>query len=158
MLAPQWLLKLLKIWMSFCFHVVKHIRLDSNSNFRSPVWAKFKLKLSTQTQTFHSNSNFKKLTLEWLDPVCRIQFAEKWSPVCRIFFHKLDSTKWYSTNWLGPVCWIPVCRILELKKNDKTNNIGMMQSIKRASDKSPFHLAPRLCSHLDKRGRTGAKT
>ena len=33
-------------------------------------------------------------------------------------------------------------------------------SIKRASDISPFHLVPRgrLCSHLAKRGRTGAKT
>ena len=36
---------------------------------------------------------------------------------------------------------IPVRRILELKKNDKTINVGMMQSIKRAM-----------------RGRTGAKT
>ena len=34
--------------------------------------------------------------------------------------------------------YIPVCRILELKKNDKTINVGMMQSIKRASDLSPF--------------------
>ena len=46
---------------------------------------------------------------------------------------------WFSTNWLGPVCRIPVGRILELKKNDKTINVGMMQSMKRASDMSPFH-------------------
>ena len=38
---------------------------------------------------------------------------------------------------------IPVCRILELKKNDKNINVGMMQSIKRASDMSPFPLVPR---------------
>ena len=38
---------------------------------------------------------------------------------------------------------IPVCRILELKKNDKTIIVGMMQSIKRASDMSPFPLVPR---------------
>ena len=36
---------------------------------------------------------------------------------------------WFSTNWLGPVCRIPVCRILELKKNDKTINVRMMQSL-----------------------------
>ena len=70
---------------------------------------------------------------------------------------------WFSTNWLGPVCIIPVCRILELKKNDKTINAGMMQSIKRASDMSPFPLVPRgswgrLYSHVAKRGQTGAKT
>ena len=41
------------------------------------------------------------------------------------------------------VCKIPVGRILELKKNDKKINIGMMQSIKRASDMSPFPLVPR---------------
>ena len=40
---------------------------------------------------------------------------------------------WFSTNWLGPVC-----RILELKKTDKTINVGMMESIKRASDMSQF--------------------
>ena len=50
---------------------------------------------------------------------------------------------WFSTNWLGPVCRISVCRILELKKNDKTINVGMMESIKRASDMSPFPLVPR---------------
>ena len=66
----------------------------------------------------------------------------------------------FSTNWLGPVCRIPVCRILELKKNYKTINVGMMQSIKRASDMSPFPLVPRgpLYPNLAKRGRTGAKT
>ena len=31
---------------------------------------------------------------------------------------------------------IPVCRILELKKNDETINVGMMQNIKGASDMS----------------------
>ena len=41
---------------------------------------------------------------------------------------------WFSTNCLGVVCRIPVCRILELKKNDKTINVGMMESIKRSSD------------------------
>ena len=70
---------------------------------------------------------------------------------------------WFSTNWLGPVCRIPVCRILELKKNYKTINVGMMESIKSASDMSPFPLVPRgplgrIYSHLAKRGRTGAKT
>ena len=30
---------------------------------------------------------------------------------------------WFSTNWLGLVCRIPVCRILELTTNDKTINI-----------------------------------
>ena len=45
---------------------------------------------------------------------------------------------WFSTTWLSPVC-----RILELKKNDKTINVEMMQSIKRASDMSPFPLVPR---------------
>ena len=56
---------------------------------------------------------------------------------------------WFSTNWLGPpllqyqlVFTIPVCRILELKKNDKTLKVGMMQSMKRASDMSPFPLVP----------------
>ena len=49
---------------------------------------------------------------------------------------------WFSTNWLGPVWRIPACRIPELKKNEKTNNIGLMQSIKRASDMSPFPLGP----------------
>ena len=39
-------------------------------------------------------------------PVWRIQFVEKWGPVCR-FFYKLDTT-----NWLGPVCRLSVCRIL----------------------------------------------
>ena len=39
--------------------------------------------------------------------------------------------------------YIPVCRILELKKNDKTINVGTMQSIKRASDMSSFPLVPR---------------
>ena len=38
---------------------------------------------------------------------------------------------------------IPACRILELEKNDKTINVGMMQSIKRASDMSSFPLVPR---------------
>ena len=47
---------------------------------------------------------------------------------------------WFSTNWLGPVCGIPVCRILELKKNDKNINVGKMEGIKRASDRSPFPL------------------
>ena len=89
-----------------------------------------------------------------------VQFVE--------FFYRLDSTKWYSTNWLGPLCKIPicrrsVCRILELKKNDKTNNVGTIQSIKRASDRSQIPLVPLgilgpLFSHLAKRGRTGAKT
>ena len=50
---------------------------------------------------------------------------------------------WFSPNWLGPVCRIPICRILELKKNGKTINVGMMESIKRASDKSSFPLVPR---------------
>ena len=50
---------------------------------------------------------------------------------------------WFSTIWLGQVRRIPVCRILELKKNDKTINVGMMQSIKRASDMSLFPLVPR---------------
>ena len=50
---------------------------------------------------------------------------------------------WFSTNWLGLVCSMPVCKILELEKNDKTINVGMMQSIKRASDMSPFPLVPR---------------
>ena len=58
---------------------------------------------------------------------------------------------WFSTNWLDPVCrkpktkprQIPVCRILELKKNDKTINVGMKQSIKRASVMSSFPLVPR---------------
>ena len=50
---------------------------------------------------------------------------------------------WFSTNWLGPVCRIPVCRILELKKNDKTINVGMMKSIKRASDVPTSSSAPR---------------
>ena len=50
---------------------------------------------------------------------------------------------WFSTKWLGPVCIVPVCRILELKKNDNTINVGMMQSMKRASDMSPFPLVPR---------------
>ena len=58
---------------------------------------------------------------------------------------------WFSTNWLGPVVenqkqnqdYIPVCRILELKKNDKTIIVGKMQSIKRASDMSSFPLEPR---------------
>ena len=49
----------------------------------------------------------------------------------------------FSTNWLGPVCRIPVCRNLELKKTDKTVNVELMQSIKRASDMSPFPLVPR---------------
>ena len=49
---------------------------------------------------------------------------------------------WFSTNWLGPVWKIPVCRFLELK-NDKTINVGMMQSIKRASDMSSFFLVLR---------------
>ena len=49
---------------------------------------------------------------------------------------------WFSTNWLGAVCRLPICRILELKKNDKTNNVGKMQSINRASDMSPFPLVP----------------
>ena len=35
---------------------------------------------------------------------------------------------WFFTNWLGPVCRIQVCRILELKKNDKTIDVGMMQN------------------------------
>ena len=70
---------------------------------------------------------------------------------------------WFSTNWLGPVCRIPVFRILELKKNDKTINVGKMESIKRASDMSPFPLVPRgplgrSYSHLAERGRTAAKT
>ena len=30
----------------------------------------------------------------------------------------------------------PDCRILELKKNNKTNNVGMLQSLKCASDMS----------------------
>ena len=51
---------------------------------------------------------------------------------------------WFSTNWLGPVCRIPVCRILELKKNDKTINVGIIQSINCASDISPFPLVPRV--------------
>ena len=34
---------------------------------------------------------------------------------------------WFSTNWLSTVCRIPVCRILELKKNDKT--IGNLYDI-----------------------------
>ena len=38
---------------------------------------------------------------------------------------------------------IPVCRILEMKKNDKINFAGMMQSKKRASDMSSFPLVPR---------------
>ena len=38
---------------------------------------------------------------------------------------------------------IPVCRILEFKKNDKTINVGMMQNMKRASDMSSFPLVPR---------------
>ena len=46
----------------------------------------------------------------------------------------------FSANWLGPVCRIPVCRILELKKNDKTIDVGLMESIKRAWDMSPFPL------------------
>ena len=71
---------------------------------------------------------------------------------------------WFSTKWLGPVCRIPVCTNLELKKNDKTINVGMMQSIKHASDMSLFPLVPRgtswgrLYSQLAKRGRTEAKT
>ena len=59
-----------------------------------------------------------------------------------------------------PVCRIQVCRILELKKNDKTINVGMMQSIKRASECPHFLQCPaapwgRFYSHLAKRGQTG---
>ena len=50
---------------------------------------------------------------------------------------------WFSTNWLGPACRIPVCRILELKRNDKTINVGIIQSIKCASVMSPIPLVPR---------------
>ena len=55
---------------------------------------------------------------------------------------------WFSINWLGPnqkqnQDYIPVCRILELKKNDKTISVGMMQSIKGASDMSSFPLVLR---------------
>ena len=38
---------------------------------------------------------------------------------------------------------IPVCRILKMKKNDKTFFVGMMQSIKRASDMYSIPLEPR---------------
>ena len=58
------------------------------------------------------------------------------------FFYKLFSSRWYSTKWLSTVCEIPVCRILELNINNKTNNVGMVQSIKGASDMSPFPLVP----------------
>ena len=49
--------------------------------------------------------------------------------------------KW-ATDGMEPVCRKPVCRILELKKNNKTNNVGMMQSMNCASDMSPFPLVP----------------
>ena len=39
--------------------------------------------------------------------------------------------------------YIPVCRVMELKKNDMTIIVGMMQSIKRASGMSAFPLRPR---------------
>ena len=64
---------------------------------------------------------------------------------------------------LGPVCRIPVFRILELKKNDKTINVGIKQSIKCASDMSPFPPVPReaivvgagLCDGEGERAYTG---
>ena len=34
---------------------------------------------------------------------------------------------WFSTHWLGPVRRIRVCKTLELKKNDKTIDVRMMQ-------------------------------
>ena len=43
---------------------------------------------------------------------------------------------------MEPVCRKPFCRILELKKNKKTNNVGMLQVIKRASVMSTFPLLP----------------
>ena len=49
---------------------------------------------------------------------------------------------WFPTSWLGLVCRLPDCRILELKKYDKTIIVGMMESIKYASDMSPFPVVP----------------
>ena len=55
-----------------------------------------------------------------------------------MFFYNLDSTNWFSTKWLGSVC-----RILEAKKNNITNNLGLMQSVKHASGLAPLLLVPR---------------
>ena len=52
------------------------------------------------------------------------------------FFYKLSSTNWILQT--GPVCRIPVFRILELEKNNMTNDVGLIQSIKRAPNMSPF--------------------
>ena len=81
-----------------------------------------------------------------MEPVCRksicgIQFVEKWGPICRISFLQTGPLIHFE---LGPVCRIPVCRNHHFKKkNNKTNNVGMMQSIKSATDMSPFPLVHR---------------
>ena len=70
------------------------------------------------------------INIDFLKPVFQVwnQFVE--------FFPQTGP--WYYFE-IGPVCRNQQFK----KKNNKTNNVGMMQCIKRASDMSQFPLVPR---------------